>query len=275
MTDHELALQIDPVPPRPAPYHLSRRRRPHGRQPVVRRYSERALQPRAARLARRRSPIRTATATSRARAIRSRRCTWCWPTAVFSQSAVGNAVPLSIAVCRPSHAQGAGHRDEHRRAGPRPADLRRPGARRQSWMMPPTACSRCWATANWPRVRTGKPRWRPPTTSSTISPPFSTTTRCRSPAARATCAATNRSTKNFARSAGLCGTVDGHDLARIRRRSDDRPPETGKPTCVIANTVKGRGVSFMEDVVKWHHGVPSEDEFEAGACRIWIDARTA
>ena len=31
---------------------------------------------------------------------------------------------------------------------------------------------------------------------------------------------------------------------------------------MIADTVKGRGVSFMEDVVKWHHGVPSEEEFK-------------
>ena len=31
---------------------------------------------------------------------------------------------------------------------------------------------------------------------------------------------------------------------------------------MIANTVKGRGVSFMEDVAKWHHGVPSDDEYQ-------------
>jgi len=41
-----------------------------------------------------------------------------------------------------------------------------------------------------------------------------------------------------------------------------KPAETGKPTCVIANTVKGKGVSFMEDVAKWHHGVPSEAELK-------------
>ena len=40
------------------------------------------------------------------------------------------------------------------------------------------------------------------------------------------------------------------------------PPDAGRPTLVIANTVKGRGVSFMEDVAKWHHGVPSENELE-------------
>jgi transketolase len=31
---------------------------------------------------------------------------------------------------------------------------------------------------------------------------------------------------------------------------------------VIANTTKGKGVSYMEDVAKWHHGVPSDDQYE-------------
>ena len=35
-----------------------------------------------------------------------------------------------------------------------------------------------------------------------------------------------------------------------------------KPLCVIANTVKGKGVSFMENVAKWHHGVPSPAQYE-------------
>ena len=37
-------------------------------------------------------------------------------------------------------------------------------------------------------------------------------------------------------------------------------PES-RPLAVIANTVKGKGVSFMEDVAKWHHGVPSDAEY--------------
>ena len=55
--------------------------------------------------------------------------------------------------------------------------------------------------------------------------------------------------------------ADGHDLAELEEalRSSARD---GRPTFVIADTVKGRGVSFMEDVVKWHHGVPSENELE-------------
>lgn len=55
--------------------------------------------------------------------------------------------------------------------------------------------------------------------------------------------------------------VNGHNFAELTEALS-QPAETGKPTCVIANTVKGRGVSFMEDAVKWHHGVPSDADFE-------------
>jgi transketolase len=56
-------------------------------------------------------------------------------------------------------------------------------------------------------------------------------------------------------------TVNGHDYAALTKALTD-PPETGKPTFVIASTIKGRGVSFMENVAKWHHGVPSEAELK-------------
>jgi len=55
--------------------------------------------------------------------------------------------------------------------------------------------------------------------------------------------------------------VDGHDYAALTKAITD-PPEPGKPTFIIANTTKGKGVSFMENVAKWHHGVPSEAEFQ-------------
>lgn len=55
-------------------------------------------------------------------------------------------------------------------------------------------------------------------------------------------------------------TVDGHDLAALTRVLD-AAPIPGMPKVVIANTVKGKGVSFMEDVAKWHHGVPNDDEY--------------
>ena len=56
-------------------------------------------------------------------------------------------------------------------------------------------------------------------------------------------------------------TVNGHDYAELTKALT-ASPEPGKPTFIIANTVKGRGVSFMENVAKWHHGVPSEAELK-------------
>jgi len=56
-------------------------------------------------------------------------------------------------------------------------------------------------------------------------------------------------------------TVNGHDYAELTRALTDLP-DPGKPTFVVANTVKGKGVSFMENVARWHHGVPSVAELK-------------
>jgi len=53
--------------------------------------------------------------------------------------------------------------------------------------------------------------------------------------------------------------VDGHDIAALLS-TFTAPPGT-KPLCIIANTVKGKGVSFMEHQAKWHHGVPNDAQF--------------
>jgi transketolase len=55
-------------------------------------------------------------------------------------------------------------------------------------------------------------------------------------------------------------TVDGHNFGALTAALE-RPLEAGKPSVVIARTTKGKGISFMEDVGKWHHGVPSDEEY--------------
>jgi transketolase len=55
--------------------------------------------------------------------------------------------------------------------------------------------------------------------------------------------------------------VDGHDLEALKEAFSELPFETGKPTLIIAHTVKGKGVSYMENNIKWHHGVPSEQQY--------------
>jgi transketolase len=53
--------------------------------------------------------------------------------------------------------------------------------------------------------------------------------------------------------------VNGHDYAALTAALTT-PPVAGQPLFIIANTVKGKGVSFMENVGKWHHGVPNVTE---------------
>lgn len=55
--------------------------------------------------------------------------------------------------------------------------------------------------------------------------------------------------------------VDGNDVESLIEVFDALPFEPGKPNLVIANTIKGKGVSFMENQAKWHHGVPSDEQF--------------
>jgi transketolase len=56
--------------------------------------------------------------------------------------------------------------------------------------------------------------------------------------------------------------VDGHDYRALFQHLRTTPLEAGKPTCIIANTIKGRGVSFMEGKPEWHHGVPTDKQLE-------------
>ncbi|WP_317236165.1 transketolase [Niabella hibiscisoli] len=56
--------------------------------------------------------------------------------------------------------------------------------------------------------------------------------------------------------------IDGNDVEVLKSTLQDLPFEAGKPSVVIAHTTKGKGVSYMENVLKWHHGVPSADEYE-------------
>ncbi len=55
--------------------------------------------------------------------------------------------------------------------------------------------------------------------------------------------------------------TDGNDPATLLETFEAVPFETGKPSCVIANTIKGRGVSFIEDDKAWHHRVPTDAEY--------------
>ncbi len=67
--------------------------------------------------------------------------------------------------------------------------------------------------------------------------------------------------------------LDGHDHAALMRAlgthdGERRVPADTAPLCVIANTVKGKGVSFMEDRVEWHHKVPSQEQVDLALAEL-------
>ena len=56
--------------------------------------------------------------------------------------------------------------------------------------------------------------------------------------------------------------IDGNDMEQVVAALDELPFEKGKPSLILAHTVKGKGICFAENIAKWHHGVPSEEQYE-------------
>lgn len=56
--------------------------------------------------------------------------------------------------------------------------------------------------------------------------------------------------------------VDGHNHDELEEVLGDLPLEEGKPTALVAHTVKGKGVSFMEDDLGWHYFSPDDEQYE-------------
>ena len=54
--------------------------------------------------------------------------------------------------------------------------------------------------------------------------------------------------------------IDGNDLQALRTALRAQNA-SGKPRCILANTIKGKGVSYMENVAKWHHGTPNDQQY--------------
>lgn len=55
--------------------------------------------------------------------------------------------------------------------------------------------------------------------------------------------------------------IDGHDVGEIQRGFDEARAVKQRPTVLLANTVKGKGVSYMENQFEWHGVVPNEEQF--------------
>ena len=57
--------------------------------------------------------------------------------------------------------------------------------------------------------------------------------------------------------------IDGNNMEQIDSCITGLKSQFGKPKCIISHTVKGKGVSFMENNGKWHRSIPSKEEYEA------------
>ena len=57
-------------------------------------------------------------------------------------------------------------------------------------------------------------------------------------------------------------TIDGHNIEKIIQAFEKAKTVKGKPTVIIAKTIKGKGVSFMENIADWHGKAPKEEEYK-------------
>ncbi len=62
--------------------------------------------------------------------------------------------------------------------------------------------------------------------------------------------------------------IDGHDFKAILNAYDEAEKVKGQPTIIVAKTVKGKGVSFMENQVDWHGKAPSKEEAERALAEL-------
>lgn len=62
--------------------------------------------------------------------------------------------------------------------------------------------------------------------------------------------------------------IDGHNFNEIKQTLISVPFKVGFPSCVIAHTIKGKGVSFMENKLQWHYKTPNNEEFKQAAKEI-------
>ncbi len=62
--------------------------------------------------------------------------------------------------------------------------------------------------------------------------------------------------------------MDKHEVSDLRDALEQLPMEAGKPNAIIAHTVKGKGVSWMEDKVLWHYRPPNEEELAKALAEV-------
>jgi transketolase len=62
--------------------------------------------------------------------------------------------------------------------------------------------------------------------------------------------------------------IDGHDLLAVEDALASVPLEPGSPSCIVAHTVKGKGVNYMEDKLLWHYRAPRGQDFDIAMAEL-------
>lgn len=68
-------------------------------------------------------------------------------------------------------------------------------------------------------------------------------------------------------------SIDGHNVEEISDAIDNAKKQKGRPSIIIANTIKGKGVSFMEGKCQWHGKTPNDEQFEAAFEELYASAK--
>ena len=66
-------------------------------------------------------------------------------------------------------------------------------------------------------------------------------------------------------------TIDGHNFDEIMEACKWAKEQNGKPSVIVANTVKGKGVSFMENSYLWHSNIPTDQELEKALQELHVE----
>jgi transketolase len=69
--------------------------------------------------------------------------------------------------------------------------------------------------------------------------------------------------------------VDGHNVTQLKQALEEASAHTGGPVVIVAHTVKGRGVSFMENQCGWHGKAPSDEQCDRALAELEADAKAA
>jgi len=64
--------------------------------------------------------------------------------------------------------------------------------------------------------------------------------------------------------------IDGHNFEEIQKTLGQVPFKSGKPSCIIAHTIKGKGISFMEDKLAWHYQQPDAEQLKLALSELGL-----